>query len=122
MKILKNRKDHHYNYYWTYDSVPPICFSWEFCLLPWGGAIASTGCTGYGIGYEGQPMSLSAELETNFFYEIGQNGITTLGGAYGGSILKFIVEDSPITTQDQYHCLTVYQLFGDPSLMLGGYQ
>jgi hypothetical protein len=119
LQIIKNRKDH-YNYYWTYFPTP-ICFSWELCLLPWGGAIGSTGCTGYGIGYEGKPISLNAELETNFFYEIGQNGSTTLGSAHGGSILKFITDNSPIKTADQYHCLSVYQLFGDPSLKLGGF-
>lgn len=119
LQVLKNRNDN-YNYYWTYYPIP-ICFSWELCLLPWGGAIASTGCTGYGIGYEGQPISLSAELETNLYYEIGQNNVTTLGGAHGGSILKYITENSPINNIDQYHSLTVYQLFGDPSLKIGGY-
>lgn len=33
-----------------------------------GGAIASTGCNGYGIGSAGDPATiLSGELETNFF-------------------------------------------------------
>ena len=118
LKILLNREDH-YNYYWMWYPIP-VCFSWGLCLLPWGGAIASTGCTGYGIGWDGQPISLNGELEMNFFYQIGQNNATTLGCAHGGSIQKFITEN-PIEVSEEVHCVTVYQLFGDPSLKLGGY-
>ena len=107
-------------YYWTYGSPAPVCFSWGMVLVPWGGAIGSTGCTGYGMGYQGQPLSLSAEMESDFFYEIGQDGATTLGQAHSGSISKFIAENSIGDTEA--HCITVYQLFGDPSMPLGGYE
>ncbi len=106
------------NWYWTYGLPAPVCFSWGLCIVPWGGAIASTGCTGYGIGYVGQPISLSAEMESNLFYQIG-NGSTTLGSAHSGAIQKFINENSIKKTET--FCITEYQLFGDPSLKLGGY-
>ena len=57
-----------------------------------GGAIGSTGCTGYGMGYEGDPISLSAELEVNFFYQIG-NGATHLAQAHSQAIQKFLAEE-----------------------------
>jgi hypothetical protein len=88
--------------------------------VPYGGAIASTGCTGYGIGYSGQPISLSAEMESNFFYQIGVEGSTNLGNAHSGSIRKFINENEIEATEE--FCITVFQLFGDPSLKLGGYE
>ena len=62
-------------------------------IKPRGGAIASTGCTGYGMGYEGNPVSLSGELESNFFYQIG-NGSTNLAQAHSQAIQKFLAEDS----------------------------
>ena len=106
--------------YWTSGRPAPVCFSWGLCIVPYGGAIASTGCTGYGIGYSGQPISLSAEMETNFFYKIGQDGSTNLGNAHSGAISKFIAENEIESTEA--FCITVFQLFGDPSLKLGGYE
>ena len=106
--------------YWTSGRPAQVCFSWGLCIVPWGGAIASTGCTGYGIGYSGQPISLSAEMESNFFYQIGQAGSTNLGAAHSGSIRKFINENEIGPTEA--FCITDWQLFGDPSLKLGGYE
>lgn len=107
------------HWYWTHGTPAPVCFSWGLCVIPYGGAIASTGCTGYGMGYVGKPISLSSEMESNFFYQIGQQGATTPGQAHGGSIRKFINENG--LGQVEYHCITVFELFGDPSLHLGGY-
>ena len=116
-----NSMDINDNYaYWTSGRPAPVCFSWGLCIVPYGGAIASTGCTGYGIGYGGRPISLSAEMESNFFYQIGQAGSTNLGAAHSGSIRKFINENEIGTTEA--FCITVFQLFGDPSLKLGGYE
>ena len=107
-------------FYWTSGVPIPRCFSWWLLVLPKGGAIGSTGCTGFGIGPGGgNPNKLSAKLETNFFYQIGQNGSTTLGSAHSGSIRKYVLEDA-VPTATAAHCVTVYQLFGDPSLRLGG--
>jgi hypothetical protein len=84
-----------------------------------GGAIACTGDTGYGIGSGSNPLTLSAELEMNFFWEIGVNGTTNLGGAHSGSISKFLNEES--IGQTEAFCITNWQVFGDPSLKFGGY-
>ena len=77
--------------------------------------------TGLGIGPgSGSPVQLSAELETNFFYEIGQNGASTFGEAHGGAIGKYI-SDNPGLSVIEIHCISIFQPLGDPGLMLGGY-
>jgi len=104
--------------YFCYGLPNPVCFSWGLVVKYPGGAIASTGCTGYGMGYQGNPVSLSAELETNFFIQIG-NGTTHLGEAHSGAIQKFLNEEEihPV----EAFVITNWALFGDPSLRLGGY-
>lgn len=95
-----------------------ICFSWGLVIKPSGGAIASTGCTGYGLGSGSNPVSLSGELEMNFFYEIG-NGSTNLAQAHSRAIQKYITEEA--VGSDDAFCITNWALFGDPSLRFGGY-
>jgi hypothetical protein len=101
----------------------PVCFSWGLVVKPRGGAIASTGCTGYGLGSEDEgiedPVSMSGELEVNFFWQIGYNSVTNLAKAHSQAITKYLNENSI----SQYHafCITNWALFGDPSLKLGGY-
>ena len=114
LNIIFNSKETK-NKYWTVEPSP-VCFSWGLCILPRGGAIASTGCTGYGFG---SPVTFSAALETGFFYAIGQDGATTLGGAHSGSIRNFLLENP--SRQDEAFAITIWQLFGDPSLQLGGF-
>jgi len=106
------------NTYWTYGIPTPVCFSWGLCLIPWGGAIASTGLTG--LGFDNDFITLSSELEVNFFYEVGQMNASNLAWAHGGAITKFLNENGIGKTET--HCITVYQLFGDASLKFGGYE
>jgi hypothetical protein len=103
-----------------FTGIPaPVCFSWGLILKNPGGAIASTGCTGYGMSNDGNPASLSGELEMNFFYEIGQNGSANLGKAHGQAIHKFLANEH--IGQVEAFCITDWALFGDPSLKFGGY-
>jgi hypothetical protein len=106
--------------YFSYGYPIFTCFSWGLIIKPRGGAIASTGCTGYGIGSSaGDPATvLSAELESNFFYNIG-HGSTHLAQAHSQAIRKYITENS--IAQTDAFCITNWALFGDPSLMFGGY-
>ena len=108
-------------FYWTHGIPTPVCFGWGLCIVPYGGAIASIAGTGLGIGIPGDPVCLSAELETNFFFQIGQNNAETFGQAHGTAINKYITEN-PNLDATEYHCITIYQPFGDPSLKIGGYQ
>jgi len=119
--ILKNLVLN-YTFYWTSGYPVHRCLCWWLLALPKGGCIGTTGCTGFGIGPGGgDPNKLSAKLETNFFYQIGQNGTTNLGAAHSLSIQKYVLEDG-VPSATAAHCVTVYQLFGDPSLKLGGYE
>ena len=118
ISILPAMKDKSGATYFTYGLPGPVCFSWWLVIKPYGGAIASTGCTGYGMGYEGNPVSLSGELESNFFYEIG-HGSTNLAQAHSRAIQKFIAEEE--IGQIEAFCITDWALLGDPSLQFGGY-
>jgi len=118
--LVKTNDTNLSEFYWTHGSPTPVCFAWGLCIVPYGGAIASIAGTGLGIGWVGQPISLSSELETNFFYKIGQDNAETFGQAHSGAINKYITENPGLSTTE-YHCITIYQPLGDPSLMLGGY-
>jgi len=118
VSLLKTLRDKTGSHYFSYGIPLPVCFSWGLVLKYPGGAIASTGCTGFGMGYQGNPVSLSAELEANFFYQIG-NGSTNLGQAHSSAIKKFLDEEE--INQVEAFIITNWALFGDPSLRLGGY-
>jgi hypothetical protein len=105
--------------YFCYGTPFPVCFSWGLVVKPRGGAIASTGCTGYGFGSGGIPNTLSGALEMNFFWQIGNNSVTNLAKAHSQAISKFISENA--IDQTAAFCITDWALFGDPSLQFGGY-
>ena len=104
--------------YFVFGYPCPVCFSWGLVVKPRGGAIASTGCTGYGFGSGENPVSLSGELEANFFYQIG-HGSTNLAQTHSQAIQKFLAEEE--IGQIEAFCITNWALFGDPSLRFGGY-
>ncbi|KYK21502.1 hypothetical protein AYK25_03395 [Thermoplasmatales archaeon SM1-50] len=120
VSALSGMKDKNGTSYFCHGLPGIVCFSWGLVIKPFGGAIASTGCTGYGIGSGGGDPStiLSAELESNFFYWIGQ-GTTHLAQAHSKSIEKYLNEN--VIAQTDAYCITHWALFGDPSLVFGGY-
>jgi hypothetical protein len=115
----KHSSDDDNKFYWTYDQGTPVCFNWILMSNPWGGAIATLGCSGLGMGSVGNPVSLSGEMDMNFWYYIGEQDIPTFGQAHGLAISKFIDENSISLTEA--HCITIWTSLGDPSLMIGGY-
>jgi hypothetical protein len=119
VSIIPSMKDKEGVNYWSYGMPAPVCFSWGLIVKPFGGAIASTGCTGYGVGSQGMPVSLSGELESNFYWQIGLNDAETLGQAHSHSIQKFILENNIAATEA--FVITNWALFGDPSMPFGGY-
>jgi len=118
VSMIPTMRDKNGSQYFCYGYPLPVCFSWGLLLKYPGGAIGSTGDTGFGMGYEDNPVTLSAELESNFFYEIG-NGSTNLAQAHSRAIQKFLAEEN--IGQIEAFCITNWALFGDPSLRLGGY-
>jgi len=108
------------SHYHTYGVPAMNCFSWNLVIKRQGGAIACTGCTDYGLGNIDTPYSLSGVLEANFFYSIGQDKVENLGDAHSGSIIKYL-DEIPNLGYDDIYVISEYQLFGDPSLKIGGY-
>jgi hypothetical protein len=119
ISMLGNLFDTNGTDYFCYGTPFPVCLSWGLVVKPRGGAIASTGCTGYGFGSGGNPNTLSGALEMNFFWQIGNNSVTNLAKAHSQAISKFINENT--ITQIAAFCITNWALFGDSSLKLGGY-
>ena len=104
------------HWYWTHGLPGTACFCWKLVLIPWGGAIATVGGTGLTTSLTGQPNSGNGMLATNFFYKIGQDGATSFGEAFSGSLQKYIDENT-ISLWDS-HVLTIWNALGDPSLKL----
>jgi hypothetical protein len=106
--------------YFSYGYPVPACLCYGLLLKPafGGGAIATTGCTGYGFGSGSDPNTLSGALEMNLFYNIG-NGSTHIAQAHSQAIVKFLNENT--IDQTAAFCITNWALFGDPSLLIGGY-
>jgi len=107
------------NWYWNSGYFTPYCMAWRLLTLPEGGAIASTGCTGLGLGGSPPHLINSGGLDCNFFYQIGREGFTSLGGAHSSAISKYILENT--ISNDEQFCIVEFHLNGDPSLRLGGY-
>lgn len=105
--------------YWT--TIPtPLCFCWAMVVKPNGGAIASIGATGLGPASGADPISLQGEIDNYFFYVIGQENVEKLGQGHSGAVTKYVTENS--MNRRETFTATITQLFGDPSLQLGGYQ
>jgi hypothetical protein len=118
--MLGNLRDKTGEDYFCYGTPFPVCFCWGLVVKPRGGAIASTGCTGFGFGSgTADPNGRSAALEINFFWQIGNNSVSNLAKAHSQAIAKYINEH-PIAQIDAF-CITNWALFGDPSLRFGGY-
>ncbi len=111
-------RNHSKTRYFCYGVPVPVCYCAGLVLKNRGGAIASAGSTGYGIGYVGYAVSLSGELESNFFYEIG-HGSTHVAQAHSHAIQKFLAEEE--IQQTEAFVITNWALLGDPSLLFGGY-
>jgi len=118
--LLETKTNHPH---FCYGYPIPVCFCAGLLMKPHGGAIGITGCTGYGLGSEDEgvedPVTLSSALEINFFWQIGNNSIANLANAHNQAISKYLNEHA-IAHLDAF-CITNWELFGDPSLRLGGY-
>jgi len=118
IQILLNRQSHS-NYYWSWTPTP-LCFCWAMVVKPNGGAIASIGATGLGPASGADPISLQGEIDLDFFYVLGQDNVEKLGEGHSGAITKYVTDND--MKQRETFTATITQLFGDPSLQLGGYQ
>ena len=116
-----------------YGIHAPKCFSWYLSSLENAGAIATMGNTGLGMGLPGfnYTEGLDGWLFPRFFYNYGVNGQQFLGEVFSTAISDYVnefdvneivhpeVEDGPGAIRQM---VEQWQLFGDPSLKIGGYQ
>jgi hypothetical protein len=109
----------------TYGTPTAECWSERFVNLPKKGAIATMGNTGYGYGILNEYCTtggLDNYITTEFFVQYGTNGHQVLGEAYAATLTEYI-DHFKAEGWDSAHQKTVEQwvLFGDPSLLIGGY-
>ncbi|RLI49641.1 MAG: peptidase C25, partial [Candidatus Thorarchaeota archaeon] len=108
----------------SYGTPIPSCFCWNLVKLRGRGAIASIGNTGYGYGVPGKDctsLGLDGGICIEFFKQYGTNGHEVLGDAYIQTQNAY-VDQFDMEFMDHAKSLTQWVLFGDPSLMLGGYE
>lgn len=113
----------------------PECFSWFFVRQKNGGAIATIGNTGTGIGYTGNLGDLDGDgvddpdviekyggyIETLFFKSIGVNNVSYLGSAWQDAITMYLAVYPGMRDQIDAKSIEQWVLLGDPSLKIGGY-
>ena len=122
------------NYMFTYGVPTPECWGWYMVKLPKTGAIATMGNTGFGWGSEGKVCTIGPGdgwLNTEFFRVYGQENQSILGLAHSMAISNYITNFE--TFQYQYwrndtgwdgidhKTVQQWELLGDPSLKIGGY-
>jgi len=101
----------------------PKCFSWWLTIKKDGGAIATMGNSGLGMGIPGfdYPNGLDGWLLPRFFYNYGQLGKEHVGEAHSAAITDYVNEfDINIDDADR-QMVEQWVLIGDPSLLMGGY-
>ncbi len=123
------------NYMHTYGTPVPECWGWYMVKMPNTGAIATMGNTGYGWGSEGDVCTIGTGdgwINTEFFRQYGEEDQHILGMAYSQAISSYVSHHKTLELDywridsgwDGIDEKTVQQweLLGDPSLMIGGYQ
>ena len=119
---------HYTTWYW----IPaPESMGWWFVKQEGGGAIATFGCTGLGLGTIGDSNKdgipdciqyLLTWLELRFF-KVYKNGTDVLGEAWGNAINDYINEFlSERQSQRDVKTVQEWVLLGDPTLKIGGYE
>ena len=100
------------------------CWSWWLTSKQDGGAIATMGNTGLGMGIGGfdYPTGLDGWLLPRFFYNYGQLGRHHVGEAHSAAITDYVNEFNINKDAEDRQMVEQWILLGDPSLMMGGYQ
>jgi hypothetical protein len=103
----------------------PKCWSWWLTSKQNGGAIATMGNTGLGMGLPGfdYPNGLDGWLLPRFFYHYGQQNRSFVGEAHSAAIADYVNEFDINGNKAEADRQMVEQwvLLGDPSLKIGGY-
>jgi hypothetical protein len=117
---------------WTYGQPAPECFSWWLTRKIDGGAIATIGNTGLGIGWVGQESDINGDgieepacieglgpYQQLMFYKTYHEETDILGEAWKGAQNKYL--DTGMDSYTDMKTIAQWILLGDPSLKIGGY-
>jgi len=101
----------------------PKCWSWWLTSNENGGAIATMGNSGLGMGLWGfdYTTGLDGWLFPRFFYHYGQLGEKNIGMAHSSAITDYVNEFDINSDGEDRQMVQQWVLLGDPSLMPGGY-
>ena len=131
IQIFKNLQQHHHFQTWKYECVSDV-LGWNLIKKQDGGTIAYIGdsSTSWGVSgdenNDGIPDSvhdgLTSGLCAEFFRNIGNGTMDTIGMVFKNTVRNIL--DSYTGSEPRIHCKNVqeFQLLGDPSLKIGGYQ
>jgi len=106
-----------------YKEWIPKCFSWWLTIKEEGGAIATFGNTGLGMGIWDYDYltGLDGWLFPRFFYHYGVEGKEHIGMAQGAAITDYVNEFDINSDSEDRQMVQQWALLGDPSLLAGGY-
>ncbi len=110
-------------YKFYYMDWIPKCWSWWLTNKEDGGAIATMGNTGLGMGLWGfdYTTGLDGWLFPRYFYHYGQLGEEHVGMAHSSAITDYVNEFDINNDGEDRQMIQQWALLGDPSLVPGGY-
>jgi hypothetical protein len=105
-----------------YNEWIPRCWAWAMASQTKGGAIAVIANTGLGYGEPGEHTltELGRHLEWLFF-KAYHDGKVNLGQTHATDLIYYMNEHPPMADMVDCKIVQEWALFGDPSLMIGGY-
>ena len=120
---LLNIRTYGFTHAYGYGIHVPKCWSWWLTSKKDGGAIATMGNTGLGMGLPGfdYPNGLDGWLLPRFFYNYNQLNQHHVGEAHSAAITDYVNEFDINADDADRQMVEQWLLLGDPSLMIGGY-
>jgi hypothetical protein len=131
IKIFENiRKYHVFRH--SIDCSLSGCIGWNMVKKPDGGSIAHIGSSSTAWGEtgdknndsipDGVQTGYTSGLCSEFFRIYDENEISILGDIFNEALSSVIINNSGRNDRIQCKCIVEFQLIGDPSLKIGGYQ
>jgi hypothetical protein len=113
-----------FSHAYGYGVHVPKCWSWWLTSLEDGGAIATMGNSGLGMGLPGfdYPNGLDGWLLPRFFYNYGVLGKHYVAEAHSAAIADYVNQFDINVDDADRQMVEQWVLLGDPSLRIGGYQ